>query len=382
MAAKNVIHKLLIFPIIMPSSLLAFILIYGFMYDFIFNNPYTLRDIKAIIVLSTISFYTLTILIAGLAIIVFSSLIRYVKKYRLSQAKEIVRREKWTILALASVISLLVLLTALPTICATSLEHTLLTKCLTGTGNSKYDIAICIAREVDSYLQDSYGKPFSIFLDRNGLSMFLPHISYIHKIILQRHGACGEHADLMLYLLEKLNIKCRRVIFRGIDHNMVEFFVNNTWFILDPTYTLREYIWSKNTTISVQEYATYLKSSIKEAYYSIARILAEEQGKYYDVTKEHGFPVSEITIRVFMKTTIKGEERPLEKCDITIIKDRNQCSPLVHKGTITGGELTITLRAYSRYIIVITYRGNVDAITIEPTPGKYEVKICTPCDCS
>jgi len=105
MAAKNVILKLLIFPIIMPSSLLAFILIYGFMYDFIFNNPYTLRDIKAIIVLSTISFYTLTILIAGLAIIVFSSLIRYVKKYRLSQAKEIVRREKWTILALASVIS-------------------------------------------------------------------------------------------------------------------------------------------------------------------------------------------------------------------------------------------------------------------------------------
>lgn len=377
MATKNVISKSLILLIIISSSLLVFILLH----DFVFSNPHTPCDIKAVIILSTISFYTLAALIAGLTVVAIPSLLRYAKNHRLPQAKEMVKKERRTILTLVSVMSLLAFLVALPTICAISLEHALLTKCLTEASNSKYNIAICVAREVDRFLQDSYGEPPSIFLDRNGFSMFLPHISYMHRIILQKHGACGEHADLMLYLLERLDIKCRKIVFKGIDHNMVEFFINDTWFILDPVYTLRE-LHSKNATISVQEYATYLKHRFKEVYYSIARILAEERGRSYDVTEEHGFPVSKVTIRVFIKTSIKGIEIPLKEYDIAIIKDHNLCGPLVYKGAVIDGELSITLRAYSRYIIVITYRGNVDAITIEPRPGTYEVKICTPCDCS
>jgi len=56
------------------------------------------------------------------------------------------------------------------------------------------------------------------------------------KYLISGIGSCGETANHVITILNEHNILSRKVNFQGEDHSFIEYYENNTWYVVDPGY--------------------------------------------------------------------------------------------------------------------------------------------------
>jgi len=99
--------------------------------------------------------------------------------------------------------------------------------------------------------------------------------------VASRTGACLDFALGVTRLIEDLyGCKVRVVKFIGWDHVVPEVEVNGIWYVIDVTYTTKDY------PVKASEYADYLRRNYPSIYSNLERLVDFDTGQ--DLSKEHG----------------------------------------------------------------------------------------------
>ena len=100
-------------------------------------------------------------------------------------------------------------------------------------------------------------------------------------VVVSRTGACLDFALGATKLIEDFyGCKVRVVEFIGWDHVVPEVEVNGIWYVIDVTYTTKDY------PVKASEYADYLRRNYPSIYSNLERLVDFDTGQ--DLSKEHG----------------------------------------------------------------------------------------------
>ena len=100
--------------------------------------------------------------------------------------------------------------------------------------------------------------------------------------VASRTGACLDFALGATKLIEDFyGCKVRVVEFIGWDHVVPEVEVNGIWYVIDVTYTTKDY------PVKASEYADYLRRNYPSIYINLKRLVDFDTGQ--DLSREHGF---------------------------------------------------------------------------------------------
>ena len=100
-------------------------------------------------------------------------------------------------------------------------------------------------------------------------------------VVVSRTGACLDFALGATKLIEDLyGYRVRVVHLIGQDHVIPEVEVNGTWYVIDITYT------TKNYPVKASEYADHLRRNYPSIYSNLEGLADFDTGQ--DLSKEHG----------------------------------------------------------------------------------------------
>ena len=196
------------------------------------------------------------------------------------------------------------------------------------------DILWNITKNVKEEFTVTYGRAGFIpsrFLDENGPLNYVmfPIFAYYYSmwrnefIVVQRTGACSEFATTITTLLRDVaGTPTRKIVLQGIDHALPEVYFKGEWWVFDIFYT------TQNNPVKAETYATYLKHERNGFDKYVSRMLVEESG--LDVTREHGFNTSTLTIKAIIDVvTPPTEDTPAANAEVEIFALENLYDPLV-----------------------------------------------------
>ena len=225
-----------------------------------------------------------------------------------------------------------------------------------------------IAKNYKKYFHSTYGeKPSLEKILTQPIKDFSESFWEI-LCVIRAKGTCEDFAYALAKIVgDTTHHKTRIVYFEGMDHALVEVFIDGKWWVFDPTYT------TPKKPIPINDYATQM-DRLKLSRY-VARILMVDNENRTDLTKEHGFKVSTLTVKaIYDPTAYPFDDAPLEEGEVTVYAPENFYDPLVAKGfTNASGVYSVTLNGDKDYIVFVRGKGGVGVAYQHLPPESYVV---------
>jgi len=241
--------------------------------------------------------------------------------------------------------------------------------CRNGSVNCVWGFIKTVADEFNATYATSAPKPQQL------LKMPFVDIDEVSKLAtIAKTGACADFALGVTKVLNDLGCAVRIVGVKGVDHAVPEVMIGNKWYVVDALYT------TPNQPVEASQWARYLAEYKPECFNAIAKLIDMNTGM--DITAEHGFNTSLVTIEAIIDPTAKkGDEKPAKEARILIFipSNRGLYRTLVYLGkTNEEGLATVELVAGHDYIVFVEQEGLVGVEYIYIPQGAKFFKITIP----
>ena len=239
--------------------------------------------------------------------------------------------------------------------------------------NNSLDCIWNFTRSIADEFNATYGA--SIAKPQNLLRLPFVDIDEVSKLAaIAKTGACFDFALSMTRVLNDLGCPARIVEVRGVDHAVPEVMIGDKWYVIDALYTTR------NQPVEASLWASYLAKNKPECFNAIAKLIDMNTGM--DITAEHGFNTSLVTIEAIIDPTARrGDEEPAKEAEVLIFipSSRGLYRTLVYLGSTNDeGLATVELVVGRDYIVFVEKGTYVSVEHIYIPQGAKFFKITIP----